>query len=219
VQGVTYPALSRLEEDEALFSNGYRRILMLTSFALFPVMLGLVAIAPEMFAILLGDKWMPTVPYFEILALAGVAYPLSVVAYNILKVRSDGRVILRLEILKRVIMTLILAYTIPRSVEAVAWGMTAMAFIDLAINLVASMRFVEVSVVSLLHSFMPQLLLAGVMFLALHLLNPSFDHLSLGVRLLVDVAVGGVIYIGGAALLRLRAFYECVSILKGFGKR
>jgi hypothetical protein len=66
---------------------------------------------------------------------------------------------------------------------------------------------------------MPQLLLAGVMFLALHLLNPSFDHLSLGVRLLVDVAVGGVIYIGGAALLRLRAFYECVSILKGFGKR
>lgn len=219
VQGVTYPALSRLEEDEALFSNGYRRILMLTSFALFPVMLGLVAIAPEMFAILLGDKWMPTVPYFEILALAGVAYPLSVVAYNILKVRSDGRVILRLEILKRVIMTLILAYTIPRSVEAVAWGMTAMAFIDLAINLVASMRFVEVSVVSLLHSFMPQLLLAGVMFLALHLLNPSFEHLSLGVRLLVDVAVGGVIYIGGAALLRLRAFYECVSILKGFGKR
>jgi O-antigen/teichoic acid export membrane protein len=192
---------------------------MLTSFALFPVMLGLVAIAPEMFAILLGDKWMPTVPYFEILALAGVAYPLSVVAYNILKVRSDGRVILRLEILKRVIMTLILAYTIPRSVEAVAWGMTAMAFIDLAINLVASMRFVEVSVVSLLHSFMPQLLLAGVMFLALHLLNPSFDHLSLGARLLVDVAVGGVIYIGGAALLRLRAFYECVSILKGFGKR
>ncbi|MBQ2364197.1 MAG: polysaccharide biosynthesis C-terminal domain-containing protein, partial [Alistipes sp.] len=124
-----------------------------------------------------------------------------------------------LEILKRVIMTLILAYTIPRSVEAVAWGMTAMAFIDLAINLVASMRFVEVSVVSLLHSFMPQLLLAGVMFLALHLLNPSFEHLSLGVRLLVDVAVGGVIYIGGAALLRLRAFYECVSILKGFGKR
>jgi V/A-type H+-transporting ATPase subunit D len=63
-------------------------------------MLGLVAVAPEMFALLLGDKWMPTVPYFRILALTGLLYPLSAVAYNILKVRSDGGIILRLEVAK-----------------------------------------------------------------------------------------------------------------------
>ena len=214
VQGVTYPALAKIADTDEKFSAGYLRIINLLSFAVFPVMLGMVAIAPEMFMLLLGEKWMPTVPYFEILALSGLFYPLAIVAYNIIKVRSDGRVILRLEVVKRVIMTIILAVTIPLGIEAVAWGMTAMAAVDFIINLAAAMRYVNIGIVPILRAVIPQFVVAAMMFVVLYLLNPYLSALSCGVHLFLDIAIGAISYTALAYTFRLRAFNEAVTLLR-----
>lgn len=216
VQGVTYPALAEVDGDERKFSEAYMRIVRLLSFVIFPVMLGFVAIAPDMFMVLLGYKWMPTVPYFEILALSGMAYPLAMVSYNILKVRSDGRVIVRLELLKRIIMTAVLCYTIPRGVESVAWGMTAMAFVELFINTAMALRYLSVGVVGLLANILPQLVLAATMFVALYLAEPYVATLTPGLRLLVEVTAGVAIYASGAYIFRLRAMNEALALLRGY---
>lgn len=214
VQGVTYPALSKLADDDSKFDESYRRIMMLVSFVISPVMLGFVAIAPEMFAVLLGDKWMPTVPLFEILALSGLCYPLAVIAYNILKVRSDGRIIFFTEVLKRSIMTIMLILCIPRGIEAVAWGMTTMAFIELLINVVAARRYVGCSHRLLAQAILPHILLAGAMFLTLLLINPHLAELTLGIRLIAKVTIGAMFYLVAAWLLRLPALGETVSLLR-----
>ena len=80
---------------------------MVGSYVLFPVMLGMSAVAHDMFAVLLGEEWMPTVPYFETVCLVGLFYPMSIIAYNVLKVKSGGALIVKLEIVKKVIMTLV----------------------------------------------------------------------------------------------------------------
>lgn len=216
VQGVTYPALAKLATDNQQFADGYLRIVQLLSFVIFPVMLGFVAIAPDMFMLLLGEKWMPTVPYFEILALSGLFYPLSVVSYNVLKSRSDGKVIVRLEVIKRIIMTAVLCYTIPRGVESVAWGMTAMAFVDFVINTAAALCYLSLSSFRLLTSILPQLLLAAVMFVCLYLFEPYIASLSLGLRLLGEITVGIVIYAAGALICRLQALHELIQLLRGY---
>lgn len=219
IQGVTYPALSKLSDDDAKFSEAFRRILMLSSFVLFPAMLGFVAVAPEMFMLLLGERWMPTVPYFEILALSGLFYPLSVVAYNILKVKSDGRVILRLEVVKRVAMTIILAVTIPQRITAVAWGMTAMAAIDFVVNLIAAMRYINIGVGTILRSLLPQFILSIIMFVVLHVINPYLTLMPHWAHLLIDMLFGALAYLSLAYTFRLRALREGVALLCELIKR
>lgn len=54
--------------------------------------------------------------------------PIATVSNNVLKVKSNGRIIVRLEVVKKVVMTLVLILTIPHSVLAVTWGLSAMAF-------------------------------------------------------------------------------------------
>lgn len=218
VQGVTYPALAKLADDDTKFGDGYLRIVRLLSFVLFPVMLGLVAIAPDMFMLLLGEKWMPTVPYFEILALSGMVYPLAVVSYNILKVRSDGRVILRLEIVKRVVQTAILAITIPRGVESVAWGMTAMALVEYIVNTAAALRYLSVGVGRLFTALAPQLIVAAVMFGGLYLLEPYVAELGIVLRLLLDVVVGVALYLAASYVLRIKALDELFQMLRSMLK-
>ena len=215
VQGVTFPALSKIKEDSAKFAEGYLRIERLLGFILFPIMLGFVAIAPDMFMLLLGEKWMPTVPYFEILALSGLCYPLAIVSYNVLKTKSDGRVIVRLEIVKRVIMTAILCYTIPQSVEAITWGMLAMAAVEFLLNTGAAMRYMKTTLVALMRSIAPSFTVAALMFGALHYLTPHIDSLNIALRLTTTIAAGGALYLLLAWIFRLHALRECVTLLRG----
>lgn len=219
VQGVTFPALAQIKDDDEKFAEGYLRIVRMLGFVVFPVMLMFVAIAPDMFMLLLGEKWMPTVPYFEILALSGLLYPIAIVSYNILKTKSDGRVILRLEVVKRVIMTVILCCTIPQSVEAVAWGMTAMAVVEFLLNSSAAMRYVRTTWGRLLGALTPSFLLAAVMFGVLYIGNPHLLGMHIVLRLAIDILAGAAIYIALAWLLRLRALREGFDLVKGMINR
>jgi O-antigen/teichoic acid export membrane protein len=219
VQGVTYPALSKISDDSEKFSSGYLRIMRLLSFVIAPVMLGFVAIADDMFMLLLGERWMPTVPYFEILALSGLFYPLAIVSYNVLKARSDGRVILRLEIIKRVIMTAVLIYTIPRGVESVAWGMTAMAAVEFMLNTGVAHRYLTCSAYTTLRAVLPSFALAVLMFGALYLLDPVIEPLHVALRLLIDIAIGLVSYLLLASLFRVRAMIEGMKLVREILKK
>lgn len=214
VQGVTYPALSKIANDDTKFRYGYLRIMRLLSFAMFPIMLGFVAIAPDMFRLLLGEKWMPTVPYFEILALSGLFYPLAIVSYNVLKVKSDGKVIVRLEIIKRVIMTAALCYTIPISVEAIAWGMMAMAVVEFVLNTGLAMRYIERGTSLLLKSIAPSFGVAIVMFIMLHLQSQLLTDLHITMRLVVLVVTGCAIYLSLSWVLDIRALRESMGVLR-----
>jgi O-antigen/teichoic acid export membrane protein len=214
VQGVTYPALSKIANDETKFRYGYLRIMRLLSFAMFPAMLIFVAIAPDMFQLLLGEKWMPTVPFFEILALSGLFYPLAIVSYNVLKVKSDGKVIVRLEIIKRVIMTAVLCYTIPISVEAIAWGMMAMAVVEFVLNTGLAMRYIERGTSLLLKSIAPSFGVAIVMFIMLHLQSQLLTDLHITMRLGVLVVTGCAIYLSLSWVLGIRALRESMGVLR-----
>ena len=214
VQSVTFPALAQIADDDEKFAEGYLRIVRMLGFVLFPAMLMFVAIAPDMFMLLLGEKWMPTVPYFEIPALSGVIYPIAIVSYNILKTKSDGRVIVRLEVIKRVIMTAILCYTIPRSVEAIAWGMTAMAVVEFMLNSSAAMRYVKTSWGKLFEVLAPSFILATLMFGMIHIGNTYLTDLHYALRLAIDIMAGTVFYFRFAWLFSLRAFGEGIDILR-----
>ena len=214
VQGVTYPALSELNDDDRKFGDGYERIVRMLGFVTFPVMLGFVAIAEDMFMLLLGEKWMPTVPYFKVLALSGLFYPLAVVAYNVLKVRSDGRVIVRLEVVKRVIMTAVLCYTIPRGVMAVAWGMTAMAGVEFLLNSAVAMRLAKMGTLRLARALLPSFAIATVMYFAIMFIVPYMADMGIGLRLVCEILCGGVVYFVLAFILRLRALTEGLQLLR-----
>jgi len=214
VQNVTFPALSKIRDDAEKFAESYRQLLLTVAFFVFPVMSGLIAVADDLFALLLGEKWMPTVPYFEVLCLSGLFAPLAMVAYNVLKVKSDGNVIVRLEVVKKIFMTAILAVTIPRGVSAIAWGIVAMAVCEAVLNVRATLRFTILPLRRLLGSILPAALLSGAMFGAVALFDRCVA-LPLPLDLLSEILVGAAVYAGLALLFRP----EAVRILLRMAKQ
>ena len=213
VQSVTFPALAKIRDDAPKFAESYRQVVMVVSYVLFPVMLGMSAVARDMFAVLLGEEWMPTVPYFEAVCLAGLFSPIALTAYNVLKARCKGPLIVRLEVVKKIIMTAIFAVTIPHSVMAVVWGLVAIAFCEMAVNFLATTRFTSLTFRRFVRTLLPVALVSGTMYLLVRLTAAAIPGNDL-VRLLAELATGVVSYLALSALFRLEAFREVTAIVR-----
>lgn len=216
IQSVTFPALAKISDNPTKFDEGYRRVLMLTAFIMLPVMTGLIATADDIYMLLLKPQWHPAIPYFRIMCLIGIFYPISAIAYNVLKVRSNGAIILRLEIIKKVIMTIILATTIPISVMAIAWGMVAAAACEMVLNIGATLRYAGLKLKSLATTLLPIIALTAVMYLATELVGYQIENLAVGLRLVIKIGVGIISYVTISFITKMEAFDEALTIAKQF---
>jgi len=213
VQGVTFPALSKIASDEGKFAESYRQVTMVVAYVMFPAMLGLSAVAHDMFAVLLGAKWMPTAPYFEAICLMGLCCPIAMTAYNVMKVRCSGSAIVRLEAVKKTVMAVILALTVPRSVQAVVWGLVAFGFCEMTVNVWASLRATSLTLGRFVRTLLPVALASAAMYAAVRGVAWALpDHAPW--RLVVEIATGGSVYLLLSALFRLEAFREVKALVR-----
>ena len=213
VQSVTFPALAKIRDDAPKFAESYRQVVMVVAYVLFPVMLGMSAVAHDMFAVLLGEEWMPTVPYFETVCLVGLFYPMAMIAYNVLKVQSGGGLIVKLEVVKKLIMTVVFAVTIPFSVQAVVWGLVVIAFCEMVVNFIATTKFTALSAARFVRTLLPPLLVAAAMYAVVRLTALTLPDNAL-LRLMAQVAAGIVSYVVLSAVFGLEAFREVVALIR-----
>ena len=123
--------------------------------------------------------------------------------------------IVRLEIAKKAVMTVILAVTIPWSVMAVAWGLVLMTAIDAAINIAFSARFADITVARILRSLLPTLLLTAVMYGCVTALSECTCGWNAAVRLVAEIAAGVAVYTVGALIARMEAMRDFMGSLLG----
>ncbi|MFC3285498.1 lipopolysaccharide biosynthesis protein [Litchfieldella rifensis] len=108
VQTVTYPALSRKQNDIESLKRGYRRVIQVTSFVYFPIVALLAALAEPIFLILLSEKWYDAHLYFQLLCLASVLSPLNSINLNILRVLGRSDILLGLQVFKKILLVIFL---------------------------------------------------------------------------------------------------------------
>lgn len=214
IQSVTFPALAKVSDDEKKFSESYRKVVMATAYIMFPMMAGLITTAEEIYTLLLKADWHPAIPYFQILCAIGFFYPIAMVAYNVLKVKSNGEIILRLEILKKVIMTIILYLSITHSVKAIAWGLVISAACEMCINTIAAKRYSTLNMVQFIRTLLPITILTSVMAFTVYMVGVATSEWSILLRLIAMITTGIAVYLLGSWGTRMEAFCEVKDIAK-----
>lgn len=131
---VTYPLFSKINDDLRLKSV-YRITMKLLLLCVVPVMLSLILVAEEGFRFVFGDKWLPAVPYFQILALASIVRPVSVYNLNILKVKGRSDLFLKSEIIKKILGVIILLIGLQFQVTGLAISLTVFSYFSFMINM------------------------------------------------------------------------------------
>ena len=79
---VTYPLYAEVQDDKALLIIVIKNITLAVSYVTFPPMFILLLCAKPLFVLLYSDRWVESVPYFQVLCIAGLAYSLQSVNYQ-----------------------------------------------------------------------------------------------------------------------------------------
>lgn len=100
---VTYPLYAEAQDDKKHLANMIKRITMTLSYITYPLMFILLLCAKPIFVLLYSDRWLGSVPYFQVLCIAGLGFCLQSVNNQSIAAIGKSRTMFSWTIVKRVI--------------------------------------------------------------------------------------------------------------------
>ncbi|EID32301.1 polysaccharide biosynthesis protein [Prevotella sp. oral taxon 306 str. F0472] len=212
LQRVTFPVLSAIQDDSLRLQNSYRRLLKLSAFIVFPLMMGLASMASPLIRVILTAKWDGCVLYLQILCFALMLYPIHAINLNLLQVKGRSDIFLRLEIIKKIIGVVILIITIPLGITAMCLGMVFSSIICLIVNTYYTSRFIDVGLLTQLKDLRIILINSLVMGGGIYILT-SFIDIE-GLKLVMGIVIGFLLYFIGSFYFSKAELQEVISLIK-----
>jgi O-antigen/teichoic acid export membrane protein len=213
IQTVTYPALSTMQNDDEKLKAGYRILVRITTFTLFPAMAFLAALAEPIFDVLLPANWQSAVPYLQLLCIAGMLIPLHSINLNILQVKGRSDLLLRMEIIKKTSLIIVLVISVQFGVFGVLFGRIVTSILGYITNSYFSSMLIDYPVREQLADFLPALFLSGIVGGLAY-----YSVVMLGLPAITELCVFGllatVLYLTAAYTFKMEALKMVMQIVK-----
>lgn len=212
LQSVTFPVLSTIQDDEERLANAYKRFLRLSAFIIFPLMLGLSAVADPFIRITLTDKWEGTIYLLQILCFSLMWYPIHAINLNLLQVKGRSDYFLKLEVIKKILGVATLCITIPLGLVAMCYGRVFTSVVCLGLNSYYTNKLIGYGFVKqmkdLTHILIHSLVMFGLVFCVVNWVPTQWVQIVLG------TTIGMTYYVIGAHFMKFEELKEVMSILK-----
>ena len=173
--------------------------------------MGLVALARPLVLSLVTDKWAECVPYLQVLCFSLMWYPVHAINLNLLQVKGRSDLFLRLEIAKKLIITIVIFICVPFGVMGICIGLVCTSIICLAINTYYTGKLIHVGFFRQMMDMAPTLLLSLFMGGVVYLATMPFDKEI--VKLTVGIPVGMIVYLSLAKVFRMPELQEALDII------
>jgi len=210
---VTFPVFSSMQDDKVRMKRGTRKALSALAMVNFPLMIGLALVAKPLVLVLLTDKWLPCVPYLQLLCVVGMLYPLQAINLNVLMAQGRSDLFFRLEIYKKAMITAAIFLTWRWGITAMIYGQIVTSVIAYYMNSYYTGKLLSYPVLEQLKDFFPILGFASLMGCGVFLVNylPVENNLSL---LVLQVLIGIFLYVLFCSFSKISSFLEIRSILQ-----
>lgn len=214
IQRVTYPTLCILqnEKDIDVIRNAFCKMLRLSCFIIFPVTIGIAALAEPLVLTILNNQWILVVPLLVPLCFSLMWYPVHVINLNLILSQGHSDTILKIEIIKKIVGIFILIFTIPLGVKIMCYGAVLSALISLYINSYYTGIYIKCGFLYQLKAIMPSLLYSFSMGLIVWGISYIFSYHAL--RLIMGIISGIIYFFTITKLTRSADLYELLSFVK-----
>jgi O-antigen/teichoic acid export membrane protein len=210
VNKVAYPMFAEIADDATQLKKVYKKLMQQVIFWNAPILILLSVIAEPLFHFLLTDKWLPAVPYFRILCISGIMYPLHAYNLNILKVTGKSALFLKLEVIKKVLCVVGILLFIPFGIYGLLYFQLGFNFLAYYINSTYSGRLISYPIKEQIEDILPILLLASTIGLGCYFLDMMLARLFIHsvIRIGIVCIFYMVFYYGFSLLIKISALKD-----------
>lgn len=213
---VLFPTMSNVNDKSAIRSMT-RRSMQVTSYLISPLMFGLIAVSTPLIKVLLGDKWLPCIPFLQIACLQYLFQPLQAANCQAIKAMGRGEMYLKMEIAKKIVGVVLLILAIPRGVVAIAVACAVSIFISTIISMVPNVSILDYSYKDQVADISSSLIMSIVMLLILYPM--TFLKINNIILLISQIILGAIIYIGLSKIFKVQSFYYLLDFVKKLLKK
>ena len=176
ISRVTLPLLSEIQGNNNRLNQIYTRLISIVSLLVFPLLFGMAAIASPLIYVLLGKEWSGCIIMFQILCVARIWTPINAINLNLLQVKGRTDLFLKLEIVKKIIHSVILVLTFFSGVYVMLIGYALVVFLAFLINTYYTKKIIGIGLGEQFMSIFPFLFISVVSFVVVYLILPLLDN-------------------------------------------
>jgi len=214
ISRVTFPLLSSLQDENQRIALIYKKLMQLSFFITAPLMFGAAAIAHPLFLLVLGEQWLEAVPYFQVLCLGGMFLPIHSFNLNVFKVFGRSDLFLKLEIIKKVIITVALIIGFQFGIMGLVWSSVISGYLALFVNTYYSANMINYSSKNQFLDMLPTFLSSGLMFVIITFILNNMVNYHLVTQLSIGVIVGFLFYFLINKLFKAAPLIYLLTLLK-----
>lgn len=211
ISRVTFPVFSLMQDDKPRLKHGVRKALTLLVMIIFPLMIGLAVVAKPLVIVLLTEKWLPCVPYLQLLCAVGMLYPVHVINLNVLKAQGRSDLFFKLEILKKILVTISIVTTYRWGIEAMLWGQIVTSFLAYYLNAYYTGKLLNYSLFEQIRDLAPYFIASFTMGALVFLFEKIVD-INFSMLLFCQVVIGVISYFIICSIMRLEQFVEVRNV-------
>jgi O-antigen/teichoic acid export membrane protein len=164
ISSVVLPTLSKLGEDDlVVFKSVVKRILKVTYFIMMPIMVILIVNSHALVIILLTEKWLPIVPYMQLMVVHCLTLPIQGINSDVYNSLGRSDLYLKLELIRKILLILTLFVTFRFGVYGIVLGQVVCGVICVFVNGLYAKSLIRYSVVEQLEDIASSIINSIVM--------------------------------------------------------
>lgn len=219
ISAVMLPALSSYQDDKPKLKKLMRRSIITSTFIIVPMMAGLAAMAEPVVKIVLGDAWLPCVPFVQLNCIMYAFYPIHTSNLSAINAMGRSDIFLKLEIIKKVmgLALLIASYLYFKSPVGIAYGAVVASLISTFINVHPNKKLMGYGYLEQVKDILPSIILSMFMGAGVYMLG--YLQICIYLKIVLQIIAGTVFYFGIAKILHFERLEYLIQTVKDFRKK
>ena len=214
INRVLFPALSNQQDDRVRLKELTRRSAKTGAFIMTPILFGLAVTAPTVVHLLLTDKWLPCVPFIQIMCISWWLQPTQSCSVQGIKAIGRSDIYLKVEIIAKIcgLMLLFSSIALFDTTIAIAVSMVMAQMIAVVLYGFYSQNLIGYKIKDQLSDLFSCGMIGLIMVFAVYFVGKL--ALNKIVVLIIQILIGCGVYILLSTLTKTEAYTYLYSLVK-----
>lgn len=210
---VLLPVMSQKQDDRFEVKKIARTMIRVSSYILWPMMIGLFVVANKIILILLGEKWISTVPYLQIFCLVYALQPLQTTNLSVMKAMGRSDLFLKMEIIKKSIGLILVIVSVKFGALYICFSSFIYSIVASIINSFPNRKIINYSYFEQIKDIIPFIVLSAIMGGVVHIVGTLKGNIY--IILFIQIIVGLVVYLLLSVVFKVDCLQYILEFIKG----
>lgn len=214
VADALFPAYSKIQNDLQAIQRGFLMSLRYVSLITIPLGVGIMIVSPDFIVTVYTDRWLPTIPVMQALAIYAAVVSLGYNAGVVYKAIGRPSILNKLSVIKLSVTIPILWISASYGIVGVAVGQLVASVILTTVQMIIAHRVIEVAYTDILKALYPATIACLAMATGLFLLRTQLEHTAIVLRLFTLSISGIIIYFSVLWFTSKESITDAIQVIR-----